>query len=161
MKNNYTRIFLKPCGEVFGLLNFSTSKDNSFHFHIYEEANQELKYHPIEKLQGGRLKIELKNLIGTGFIRNKFTFHPSGTFHSSDINRNRLKDGLNGISFKDIVDYNLILVIAPKEIKKLLKKEIPKKGVNLILELANDVSPFTVNFEVFRKSQKHNLKKFQ
>ena len=132
--------------------------DNSFHFHLYEEANEGFKYFPLTKLQDGRIKIDITNSVDTQFIRNKFTFHPSGTLHSSDKYWKRFKDGLKGISFNDIEFSNLILLLAPKEISSLKKYSTKKDGFNLAIELKEHQIPFTLNFEVFRKSKRQNLK---
>ncbi len=158
VKNTHTRIYFKYLGNLYKFLNFSTSKDNSFHFHLYEESGKMLKYYPLKKLPDGRLKIDMKNLKETEFIRNKFTFHPSGVLHSSDKDKNRFKDGLKGIAFNDISDSNLVLILAPKQVNALLKSEPPKKGHTLIIELIDQINPFTLNFEVFRKSKRNVLK---
>ena len=158
MKKQIIRILFKHKGELFQYLNISISKDNSFHFHLYEEANEGFKYFPSTKLKDGRIKIDITNLVNTQFIRNKFTFHPSGILHSSDKYGKRFKDGLKGISFNDIDISNLILLLAPKKISSLKKYSTKKDGFNLAIELEEHQNPFTLNFEVFRKSKRQNLK---
>lgn len=132
---------------------FSDKKDNSFYFHIYEEASQNIKIPniPLEKREDN--KIDFKDFVETNFKRNKLSFHKSGYIHSTDNEGNRFQDGVVGIPFEKIDKSLLILVLGPKRIDTLIEIEKINKKTDLLIDLPSDINPFTLHFDVFRKSK--------
>ncbi|UJH69074.1 hypothetical protein [Allomuricauda sp. SCSIO 65647] len=105
------------------------------------------------------MKIDIKNPVTTEFMRHKFSFHKSGYIHSTNKKGNRYKDGIKGIPFNKIESSSLILLLAPKNISKLEKYRPKKDGHDFIFPISKEQSPFSMNFEVFRKSKIRNLPK--
>lgn len=156
MKNHQARIFFKHNDLSYQFLSISVGKDNSFYFHLYEEAGKFLKIYPLKTLEDGRIKIEAIP-IATDFIRHKFSFHPSGILHSTARDGTRLKDGYKGIPFDQIEKSNLVLLLYPRKITNMPLAKQKKYGHTLTIRLNQNLEPFTLNFEVFRKTKKEEL----
>jgi hypothetical protein len=138
---------------------FVDNNDNSFYFHLYEEANGNLKTYEVTSLENGTTKIDLTNLTEHDFKRNKISLHESGYIHSTNQSGNRLKDNVIGIPFKEIEISNLILLIFPKKIDWLEEVNQLNEMRDVFIELPNTTQPFSLNFEIFRKSSKDKLAK--
>lgn len=154
MKIKPTRIIFRHQGKFFKFMNyFPDKKDNSFYFHIYEESSQKLKIPniPLQERKDGM--IDFGDFEDTDFKRNKLSFHQSGYIHSTDENGNRFKDGVVGIPFNSIEKSLLILVLGPKKIDKLVEIETTNMKTDILIELSTDITPFTVNFEIYRKTK--------
>jgi len=157
LKRQQIRFIFKYGSELYKFLSIFTSHDNSFYFHLYEESDQPFRYYKSSMTEENQLKIDIKHPVATEFIRHKFSFHQSGYVHYTNKKGGRYKDGVKGIPFNDIESSNLILLLAPKNIPQLEKYKAKKDGHNFIIPLSMDQSPFSLNFEVFRKSKIQNL----
>ena len=157
MKRQQIRFIFKYKDELYKFLSIFTSNDNSFHFHLYEESDKPFRYFNSSLTEENELKIDIENPVSSDFIRHKFTFHKSGYIHSTKKNRDRYKDGVKGISFNKIETSNLILLLAPRKIELLKKYKSKKDGHNFIIPIEEKQTPFSFNFEVFKKSSLNNL----
>ncbi len=157
MKRQQIRFIFKYKDELYKFLSIFTSNDNSFHFHLYEESDKPFKYFNSSLTEENELKIDIKNPVSSAFIRHKFTFHKSGYIHSTNKHSDRYKDGVKGIPFNEIETSNLILLLAPQKIELLEKYKPKKDGHNFIVPIDEKQSPFSFNFEVFKKSSLNNL----
>lgn len=136
---------------------FVGSNDNSFYFHLYEEANGNLKTYEVTSLENGTTKVDLANLTEHDFKRNKISLHESGYIHSTNQSGKRLIDNVIGIPFKKIEVSNLILLIFPKKLDSLEEVNQLNDLRDVFIELPNTIQPFSLNFEIFRKSSKDKL----
>jgi len=156
-KEKSTRIVFKYNNKYYKFIGFFVDKnDNSFYFHTYEEANQNFKMFDFLWKQNESTKIEFERFKEFDFVKNKLSFHESGFIHSTDKNGKRLKDGVKGIPFSKIDTSLLILIIGPKKIETLIEIDEPNKNRDLLIELP-EVNPFTINIEVYRKSEANKL----
>jgi len=97
---SYPRIIFQYLGRYYKYMNFFVSKsDNSFYFHFYNDVYEKVKIPktPLEERNDG--KIDFTDYISTDFERQKLSIHERGYIHSSDKNRNRLRDGIIGTPF--------------------------------------------------------------
>ena len=129
---------------------FPDKKDNSFYFHIYEECSKKLKI-PVQERNDGL--IDFRDFVDTDFRRNKLSIHQSGYIHSTDENGKRFKDGVVGIPFTSIEKSLLILVLGPQKIETLVEIETTNLKTDILVELPKDLTPFTINFEIYRKTK--------
>lgn len=157
MKRKSTRIIFRQAEVDYKFASFFVDKnDNSFYFHLYEEADANYKSYNLSA-ENGATKIEFDNFKEHDFKRNKLSIHPSGYVHSTDRNGKRLKDNIIGIPFVEIETSKLILVLAPKKIDELIKIDPVNPLRDIIIILSKDINPFTLNFEIFKKSELENL----
>ncbi len=158
MKTKPTRIIFRYQGKLFKFMNyFSDKKDNSFYFHIYEESTEKLKIPNIPLHERKDRMIDFEDFVDTDFKRNKLSFHQSGFIHSTDENGKRFKDGVVGKPFTSIEKSLLILALGPKKIDTLIEIETTNLKTDILIELISDIKPFTVNFEVYRKTKMSEL----
>jgi hypothetical protein len=155
MKTKPIRIIFKYKNKYYKFMNYIPSKkDNSFYFHIYQESFENLKILniPLEKREDN--KINFNDFVETNFKRNKLSFHQSGYIHSTDSKGNRFQDGVIGIPFDKIDKSLLIMILVPKKIDTLIEIEkINQKKIDVLINLPSDIKPFTLNFEIIRKSK--------
>jgi hypothetical protein len=158
MKRKSTRIIFGYNNKLYKFMNFFVgSNDNSFYFHLYEEANGNLKTYEVTSLENGTTKVDLANLTEHDFKRNKISLHESGYIHSTNQSGKRLIDNVIGIPFKKIEVSNLILLIFPKKLDSLEEVNQLNDLRDVFIELPNTIQPFSLNFEIFRKSSKDKL----
>jgi hypothetical protein len=158
MKKKSPRIIFVKDNKLYKFMSFFVGKsDNSFYFHLYEEANGNLKTYEVTSLENGTAKIELENLKEHDFRRNKISLHESGYIHSTNQNGNRLKDNVIGIPFSKIETSNLILLIVPKKIETLEEIHAVDESRDLRIQLPNPIEPFSINFEIFKKDCEDKL----
>ena len=158
MKTKPVRIIFKYFGKFYKFMNyFPDKKDNSFYFHIYQGVSQNIKIPniPLEKRENNI--IDFNDFVETNFKRNKLSFHESGYIHSTDNKGNRFQNGIIGIPFDKIDNSLLILVLGPKRIDTLIETKKVNKKTDLLINLPLDIKPFTLNFEIYRKSKKNEL----
>jgi hypothetical protein len=156
MKRKSTRIIFEINQEYYKFASFFVDRnDNSFYFHLYEEADENFKSYNVIS-ENGTTKIEFDNINEHDFKRNKLSIHQSGYIHSTDKNGKRLKDNIVGIPFSQIESSKLILILLPKKIDTLLKLEKidHSRDVCISITLGN---PFSINFEIFKISEIENL----
>lgn len=129
---------------------FPDKKDNSFYFHIYSDKKENLKIPgtPLEKRDDNR--IDFNDFIETDFKRNKLSFHQSGFIHSTDNSGKRLQNGVIGIPFERIDKSLLVLILGPKKIDYLAEIQKIRENTDIVISLPDNISPFTLNFDVFR-----------
>lgn len=157
MKLKSTRIVFKYKAKLYKFISFFVDKkDNSFYFHTYEEADQNLKSLNFTWQENQPNLIDFGNIKEHDFQKNKLSFHESGFIHTTDKLGKRLKDNVVGIPFHRIETSLHILFFAPKQIDTLVEHE-KTENQDLIIELPNDIKPFTLHFDVYRKSQSDNL----
>lgn len=139
-------------------MNFFVGKsDNSFYFHLYEEANGNLKTYEVSSLENGKTKIDLENITDHEFKRNKISLHESGYIHSTNNQGKRLKDNIIGIPFNQIEISNLILLVIPKRIDSLEVIDKSDESRDVVVHLPNSTEPFSINFEIFKKNNEDKL----
>jgi hypothetical protein len=136
---------------------FPDKKDNSFYFHIYDEAYENIRVPntPLENRNDNL--IDFNDFKTTNFKRNKLSIHESGYIHSTDNYGNRFKDGIRGIPYNEIDKSLLILILAPKKIENLIEIENPNIKPRIQFDLPSEIEPFTIHFEVYRKAKKNKL----
>jgi hypothetical protein len=158
MKTKPTRIIFKYKDRFYKFMNyFPDKKDNSFYFHIYDNKSENLRVPNIPLAKRGDNKIDFNDFVETEFKRNKLSFHQSGFIHSTDNNGNRLQDGIIGIPFEKIAKSLLILVLGPKKIDSLTEIQQIRENTDIIISLPDNISPFTLNFDVFRNDKINEL----
>lgn len=152
------RILFEYSGELFKFMKIFPSKsDESLYFHIYDDSTSIVQSPKTHLEDRGDNKIDLKDYIETGFQRHKISYHQSGIIHSTNKNRERLRDGVTGIPFNEIDISKLILVILSKKVDLLPKENGTKKPTDIILKLPESISPFTIHFDVYRQSRESEL----
>lgn len=157
MKLKSTRIVFNYKTKFYKFICFFVDKnDNSFYFHTYEEVNQNLKLISSNWQENQINHIDFKNITEFYFHKNKLSFHESGFIHITDKHGNRLKDNVIGIPFSEIETSLHILFFAPKKIDTLVVLE-KINNQDIIIELPDDIKPFTLHFDVFRKSKIDSL----
>jgi hypothetical protein len=158
MKTKPVRIIFKHLDKFYKFMNyFPDKKDNSFYFHIYQEVSQNIKIPNIPLENRENFIINFKDFVETNFKRNKLSFHESGYIHSTDNKGNRFQDAVIGVPFDKIENSLLILVLGPKRIDTLIETEKINEKTDLLINLPLDIKPFTLNFEIYRKSKKNEL----
>ena len=160
MKSHYTRIIFEYRQNFYKFLNFWVDKkesDSSFYFHFYDDVNNKIKIPKTPIEQRDHSKIDFNDYVETDFKREHLSIHQSGLIHSKDKDGNRLRDGIVGFSFDEIEISKLVLVCAPKEIQLLTPYHKSDKTKDLLIHLNDNIQPFTLHFEVFRKSKASEL----
>jgi len=158
MQAKVTRIIFEYKNRFYKYLNFFLDKkDNSFYFHLYEAKGNKIKSPKIPLENRLDNKICFDDFICTDFERNKISFHKSGYIHSTDNKGIRFRDGIVGIPFDYIEKSLLVLVLGPPEIESLIEFQKINNETDIIIKLPSDIKPFTVNFEIFRKTKQAEL----
>jgi hypothetical protein len=158
MKTKPTRVIFDFEGEKYKFLSyFPDKKDNSFYFHIYNGENEKMRIPGIPLEKRNDKMIVFDDFKETDFVGNKLSFHESGYIHSTDNSQERFKDGVIGISFKNIEISLLILIVAPIKIENLIKIDRVREQTDIVIALSGNITPFTINFEVFRISEMAKL----
>jgi len=139
-------------------MNYQISKsDNSFYFTFYNDSvkNVKIPRTPLEERKNG--VIDFNDYIETDFRREKLSIHESGYIHSKDKNNNILKKGVIGIPFDKIDISKLILICGPPKIDELIEINQIRATSDIIIHLPDNISPFTLHFDIFRVSMESNL----
>ena len=152
MKQKPLRVILNYKGQLYKLLNFFVDKkDHSFYFHIYRKLG-ETPMAPEGKSYQEIKKIDFKKWIPTDFPENKISFHESGFIASTDKNGGRDRDGIKGIKFDQIENFQVILIIAPPDPTQLLKFSKSDTERDIVLNLSDSIEPFSLQFFIYKKN---------
>jgi hypothetical protein len=133
------------------------NSDNSFYFTFYNDSFQNVKLPsiPLEERKDG--KIDFADFIETEFRRQKLSIHESGYIHSKNKEGEILKKEVIGFPFDKIEISKLILICGPTKITELEKIVEPRNKTDIVISLPDNISPFTLHFDIYRKSKESEL----
>jgi hypothetical protein len=150
MAHASARILLKAGPTPTKFLNLLVGRDGSVYVHMYRPIGAPWMAPPptlIDIPAGQSRPIEFDRFTPSSFNHNKVTFHPSGFIHLTDTAGKRLRDGVRGPAFKDMVLPYDLAAFVPCEPSRL-PPVTSGHYVDLIFELPEPVTPLRVTISL-------------